>query len=198
MNYWSFIWPSYFWKLLSLNSDRDVQIFIWKWIPKEWRVFWMYSLRSVPFLSMEEPSSYFTDMTKIVTQLEDDLKAMTLVKLRDALNRHPYISVKCPWGCDEFLEKCSYLPLYPLLEQIMKKKFSTVHIPLSEASIVNAEGKKTTASNIYCGVRPDYFLKVFFMLDNPMWPILPSIRVIFEQGPMIMVCSKHSKGSKLQ
>jgi hypothetical protein len=44
------------------------------------------------------------------------------------------------------------------------------------------------------GTRPDYLTARLFMLDNPDWPILPSIQMIQEHGPMILVCQDHEDG----
>ena len=137
---WVYIWPSYFWKLLSNNMDHLVDV--WKWIPEKWRPMWFHCLVRDEIVSLEFPASYFCDISSEVKQFKDDLGSMELMKLKDALNRHPYTSVKCPWGCEEFFERCHPLPFYAFIEFELLKKYPSFKLPLSETVILYGERKK--------------------------------------------------------
>jgi hypothetical protein len=145
---WEFIWPSYFWKLIvgNLNSDNFAEI--WKWIPQRWRPMWVDILPQELLNPLQQLPSYFDDISIKVERLEANLASLKLVNLRDALNLHPYTSVKCPWGCDEFPEMCHYLPLYAFIEHYLRNKSPTLVLPLSETSIKNTNGQKISSKKL--------------------------------------------------
>jgi len=175
---WSYIWPSFFWKLMSDNTKYLSDI--WKWIPQNWRLMWIDSLVDFQADLEEFSVSFFTDISLQLQQLKEDLAAMTLLRLKNSLNRHPYCSVKCPWGCDEFPEVCHHLPYYGFIIMNLLESFPDIQLPLSSDSIVYGDNKKFSFKNKLVGIRPDYLTTVNFLLDNPEWPILPSISFIFE------------------
>jgi len=45
---WSYIWPSFFWKLMSDNTKYLSNI--WKWIPQNWRLMWIGMREHHPML----------------------------------------------------------------------------------------------------------------------------------------------------
>jgi hypothetical protein len=72
---------------------------------------------------------YFRDVSRSALELEADIHSMELVRLRNGLNKHPYTSVKCPWGCDEFLERSKFIPMFALMEQELEKKSLPFNCP---------------------------------------------------------------------
>jgi len=192
---WCFIWPSYIWKLIVDNMTPEKFNIIWRWIPSKWRLMWIEILTNDFGCRNFSSESFFHDVSSEVRQLEEDLAAMTLVKLKHALNLHPYTSVKCPWGCDEFLETCKYIPFYAFISWEFSKKYPMIKLPLSDSSIVYGEDKEFIGKKKLVGIRPDYPYTTSFMLDNPKWPIRPCLRFIKDMGPMVLVCPEHEGGS---
>jgi hypothetical protein len=158
---------------------------------------WMDSLAEYEVLLREDSTSFFVDITVEVRQLQEDLASMTLVRLKDCLNRHPYCSVKCPWGCDEFPEVCDHLPFYAFLVMNLAEGCPNIKFPLWTDSILYGDKKKFSFRKKLVGIRPDYLTTITFLLDNPQWPIRPSLRIISGFGPMVLVCPRHKNGSSV-
>jgi hypothetical protein len=177
------------------NMSADHLNIIWKWVPYKWRPMWLDKLTLEFGMTLDSSESFFYDLSSEVSQLEEDLAAMTLVKLKEALNQHPYTNVKCPWGCDEFPEMCKGLPLYAFISSIFSRNYPAITLPLSDSSIVYGEGKAIIGKKKLVGIRPDYPFITTFMLDNPNWPIRACLRFITGEGPMVLVCSEHEEGS---
>ncbi len=116
-------WPAMMWKFLSSEPTDPIIISLdaitkWSYIPTEWRHWWIGSMQQLhgTHLTVSNPEPKF----ELATDDYDGIKkAITELKWRDlykAIDRHvSYPSVRCPWGCSEFLHQCNFLPIEDFL-----------------------------------------------------------------------------------
>ena len=99
---------------------------IWRFIPLEWRPWWLNSLKeSFPLIfgniTLTHPVPVFQDITANIEEWNGDINSYLLSKLRDTCNKHLVPTVKCPWGCSEFIHKVGYLPIDIVFQRFLQK-----------------------------------------------------------------------------
>ena len=121
-NAFTYTWPGFVWSMLS---SRQVMVAygaeVWRFIPKQWRPWWIHCIRNkfpqvYGNISLEDPQPIFTDVTQIQRDFEAGTNAHNPAKaafaqLRDTCNKFLIPIVSCPYGCSEYLHKCNQLPM---------------------------------------------------------------------------------------
>jgi hypothetical protein len=181
-------WPSYIWSILKSPSLRSkFGVTLWQFIPFLWRESWLVAVHNFPefqHVTLNSPVPYFREVTTDHCRLVESVKNLRwveMVKAVDELGAIP--TVKCPWGCSEFVDKGNDLPLDVVFERFLnqpdrKRGFSD-----------------QATSKCMNGCRDD-FLKPYFILHNPQWECSPSIRFVHGRGPCVATCSHHSSSSR--
>jgi hypothetical protein len=189
-------WCGFYWSLLS-NSDVHIHYGqnIWKFVPIEWRSWWLDSLTTTfpnifTDISLDQPSSVFKDRTMDRKEWDDDISSQYLSRLASTCNKHLLPSIKCPWGCSEFLHKVGHLPIDIIIQRLLQKCIITMHTK----SHLEIEKKVLSIREDYIRDKDD---DEDCWLFNKNWSILPSIAFIPNKGPVVLTCADHNNGSKL-
>ena len=148
-------WPSMIWKFLTHKALHVSCIEIdvknrWKLIPEQWRPWWIYKLKQIDNdLTITYPEASFHLGTRdfnILMQAIHDLEWKSLAKAMDAYLSYP--SVRCPFGCSEFLHLCNKLPLEDFLIFHSNGNFDG-YAPSSRNKVNWTNGVKTQLS-LFC------------------------------------------------
>lgn len=107
-NQCQFTWPAFIWSLLK-NADIHSKYGdnIWRFIPKEWRYWWLTSLTEThpnvfQAISIDIPSPIFVDRTMEIDEWSEDINSYELARLASTCNKHLMPKILCPWGCTEY------------------------------------------------------------------------------------------------
>ena len=105
------VWPGFIWSLLQ-NKDLHSKYGnrIWKFIPSQWRHWWLSSVCEcfpVVFedITIDDPSPAFVDRTAEIDEWNDDIDSKLIARLADTCNKHLMPKILCPWGCSEYNHK---------------------------------------------------------------------------------------------
>ena len=132
-NYDNVVWCSFYWALLS---NRDVHIKygydVWRFIPKEWRFWWLDSLTNAFLhvhgdISMDEPSPAFKDKTIDIKEWNDNINTYLLSTLALTSNKYLRPTIKCQWGCTEFQHKVGHIPIDIIIQGLLQKTVIKMH-----------------------------------------------------------------------
>ena len=119
-------------RLINNVCRMRVKSFVW-WSCDNWRS-----------ITLEEPSSYFVEVSIDQQRLQNAIEELRLVELCKVVDRYLAVpTVKCPWGCQEYLHKTQWVPLDIVFEHFFQ-----------ELSVL----KYSSATDRDCmrGVRADY------------------------------------------
>jgi len=195
-NEWKHAWPAYFWLMFAAPENYQVAEELWKYVPMHWRLWWLYNFVALSAfhsnVSLYFPEPYFEDITQKVETCQEQLASGRLVDLIQCSNDNCYCSVRCPWGCTEFVGDCGSVSLHVYLARFLQAKK-----PVHPESIGTETSKKHVA-NVLVGMRPDFLSFRDNFLGNEDWPIRPSIQVWFDKGPCVCTCKEHNGGSKVR
>ena len=104
-------WPGFFWSVLSnVELHEEYGQAIWKFVPKQWRYWWLAALKySFPTMfhniSISEPEPCFIDRTIEMNDFDSRLNSYSLGNLIEASNKHLMPLILCPWGCSEYYHR---------------------------------------------------------------------------------------------
>ena len=91
-HYFQYVWPSFFWNLLTNRKLQDiVGNTLWKFIPKEWRYWWMDSITIYDCYedtTLELPTPYFHYVTIARDSMRDSMNSKMLSSIAEACNEH--------------------------------------------------------------------------------------------------------------
>ena len=184
-----YVWPSFFWNLLTNRKLQDiVGNTLWKFIPKEWRYWWMDSITIYDCyenITLELPTPYFHDVTIARESMRDSMKSKMLSSIAEACNEHLMPTLLCPWGDTEFLHTCGNIEMDIVIQRLLL----WVQIPM----VSSIQKLKFCAS-----IRDDYLREYEDydnLLCNPKWKIVPSIAFIEGKGPVMLTCRNHDGGT---
>lgn len=172
-------WPAMVWKFIQHEGNHETTIELpiekrWDIIPTSWQVqYWPMCSNS------RTEGSGFRDVTEEYNELEkaiDNLEWKSLAVVMDKYLAYP--TVRCPWGCSEFLHRCNKLPYEAFLRFKSNWCFDTY--PTSD--------KWTN------GVSPT-FPDTAKILECPRFLCEPSIFMDDFEGPVILCCHHHSASS---
>ncbi len=131
------------------------------------------------------PEPVVKDVTDEKLSLETVLSNMKLGEIIDECDECLHATVKCPWGCSEFLHKMGYVPFDLMYAKVLDR---------SEVPIMSKMSKKCNL----CGMVNDFLIHDFgeLILLNPAWQVTPCMSYISGVGPCILTCRDHRKGCK--
>lgn len=150
----------------------------WKYIPQAWRIWWWHLMRE-DIHENDNNLPLFVDTTKEYYMVKEDLKNLNWIKLATMMDKFMACpTVRCPWGCSEFLHACNY---------------------------VNWEDFLFHASNFQLDIYGSKPGRLWTDSMNPSFPtvgcilehfhVYPSIVNHHEHGPVILTCRNHNKSS---
>jgi hypothetical protein len=187
------VWCSFIWYLLTDSSIQTAYGHqIWRFIPMEWRPWWIDSTRraSFPTITMIHPAPIFKDKTIDIKEWNEDINSFLLSRLASASNKFLRPSIKCPWGCSEFQHKVGYLPLDIMFQRLLQKTVIKVYTK-----------SRSSFEKRVISIREDYICDETDEQDcwffNPEWQILPSVSFVTGRGPVILTCNEHNNGTNL-
>ena len=195
-DFYHVVWCSFFWSLLS---NREIHINygqrILKFVPMEWRPWWLDSLSSTfpnifTDISLDRPCPVFEDKTIDIKEWNDDINSYLLSRLASTSNKFLRPTIKCSWGCSEFHHKVGHLPLDIVFQRILQqysiKMFTKSNLGL-EKNVIS--------------IREDYIRddndEKDYLFFNREWKIVPSLAFVNGKGPLILTCNEHNGGTKL-
>lgn len=189
-----FMWPSYIWYLLSDDEIHSKYgSYIWRFIPMEWRVWWLESCRTYhrhvfENITLQQPSPFFVDRTDQLEDFNTLRRKYELPSLKKICNNYMMPTVKCPWGCTEMMHRSGILPLDVIYQRYLPKvtiKTMTSTTERLDRNVVSA--------------REDFLMGNGFedsWYFNPKWEVMPSISFVRGKGPCLMTCQPHHGGTK--
>lgn len=183
-NVWLVSWPAYLWNIFSdpLNVNKLHEM--WKYVPESMRAAWVVSYQSLECgtnIFQEEPKAYFEDITKEAHMVEKLKSSGKLVDLIRVCNDYLcYCSIKCPWGCTDFVDNCGYISYQDFLIRMLK-----VNQP------IKGIGKK----NVLFGINGTYMTTSPFFMNNSKWPVRRAVVFVPNRGFCVCTCKDHNGGS---
>ena len=182
-------WPAFIWKLLSndkLVASRGINL--WCYVPDAWRIWWLDVIRErAPFrgVTMATPPFIFKDVSSGRDALCGSLQRLVLRELMENCDKHLHATVRCPWGCTEYLHKAMSMPLDVVFQRY-----------LGADLLIDA---KRGCHIVMGSARNDYDdpTDVSLILMNAEWRIMPSVAFWDNGEPRVLVCRNHKGGTKL-
>ena len=148
----------------------------WKFIPSQWRFWWVNSVDGV---DIETPPPEVFDVTNDKLRLENSIKNLNWVDLSQSMDDYLQVpTVRCPWGCGIFLHQTQQIPFGELL--LARSNFAYLCQSKSRGN-----GRKWTDS-----CRPD-FPSSALISDNHSLKCFPCI-VTSKEGAFILSCENHN------
>ena len=184
-------WPAFVW---SVFKDKNIQeiygTHVWKLIPHEWRAWWINSLLSMfpnvySDITITNPKPIFRDKTNDLDEWNIKIKGYLLSDLAFVCNKYLLPTIKCPWGCSEFMHKVGYLPI----DVVWQRYLPACILPSITPSSLNVDKMVRSA-------REDYFEEETWLF-NPIWQVSPSLAFHKKRGPVVFTCRNHDGGTKL-
>ena len=185
-------WAPFMWALLQHEDVQEHHATkLWQVLPCLWRKWWIKSVKQFPCYSevtVSDPESQVNEVTKDVREVSNalrELKLVTLAQTCDKLLSVP--TVKCPWGCSEFLNLArNYMPLDALLLDYLEKPAG-----VSKISTKSNDGWLQ-------GVLPAFLESKHFVINSTYGYCSPSIAFHKEFGPCFLACRHHSTKTRGQ
>ena len=191
---WKYYWPAWFWKLIK-KSFLDQQYYVWHFIPKEWRPWWLMKVyddaNNNNILLNDECEYYFTDITLEKDWFHRENEKKLAVTMRNIYNKHCVCTVRCPWGCTEFIYKTGTLRFDYVINKFFTESKNTELFYKGEVDAKNFNFPNIVDKYIKCP-RLDYLTLKDTIIGKP---ILPSIAFIKDKGPCVLTCRYHNGGS---
>jgi len=174
-------WPCVFWSLLS---TEDVSINFWQYIPKEMRSSWINktALSNFVFWSRMELVSVpvFADLTNRRQHFDKFKQEWPLNDMVTSVNEEYFPCVKCPVGCEEFIDECGSISFVHYLGKILP----------------NFNNFETNPNEFLRGIRSDYELTDYLFPSDSSSPFKKPSIVIDKSGISILTCRDHDKKVK--
>ena len=149
----------------------------------------LVALRDVRFfdetLSLTFPPPCFYLGTSDLEELQEAIDSLEWRKLGKAMDKYlACLSVRCPFGCSEFLHKCNKLPMEDFLVSRSNGCFKGYNIAWS---------KKTKSWTR--GIKPNFPSSATILENDIHLVCRPTIIIDDELGCCILACSHHNKSS---
>ena len=174
-------WPCVFWYMLS---TEDVSINFWQNIPIEMRSSWINktALSNIVFWSRMELVSVpvFADLTNRRQHFDKFKQEWLLNDMVKSVNEEYFPCVKCPVGCEEFIDECGSISFVHYLGKI----------------VPNFNKFETNPNDFLRGIRSDYELTDYLFDSDPRSPFKKPSIVIDNTGISILTCRDHDKKVK--
>ena len=182
-------WPSMIWKFLDHKTINPNIIALevkekWRLIPTDWRNWWLTDIKCLDdTLSLTFPEPCFYLATSDLEELHEAIESLEWKLLGNAMDKYLYCpSVRCPFGCSEFLHQCNKLPLEDFLVYLSNgcfKGYTHAH-----------NMKKDSWTN---GIKPNFPSSVILLEDDIHLICRPTIVIDDHLGCCILACANHNK-----
>ena len=199
------VWPSLIWAyLIDRKTLRcsDFTTFMWQMLPQKWRGWWIDSVHSFilvrrgrhntyyPYItySLLDPPPFFQDVTAeyvAAKQIETDLEIAKLYTYFD--QKCHFTTVKCPWGCHEFIGSCGSVSYEDVILHFMNG--------FVKSSAFLRPGTTFYKFQKVAGCRPDYLTMPTTFLPNDVMKFQRCIIVDENDGPKVLTCRNHDGGT---
>lgn len=163
------------------------------------RSWWLDSVRSInrhgdfifSSVTVDEPPAYFTDRTVEFSDYNNKMESEKFGDFTHALRNQKINlpNVYCPFQCTEYCEKCDHAHWDVIVQYALKM----TPIPLSKTKRSENFRNFEHMHDAYFRNDNDYDC----ILLNPDWPILPTLVIDEDKGPIILTCSLHGNGSDM-
>ena len=184
-------WPAMIWKFLShcsLDDSLEALSMLDRWalIPQLWRNWWFSQFQRLePNANIDNPQALFFDVSSEYCDFMGAIERLHWKELGEAMDKYlAFPTVRCPWGCSEFLHKTNQLSFETFLWHFSNGSFGVYAHARNKSSWVRS-------------IRQD-FPKSVFILENPNFCCKPSIIVDEKKGPVLLCCREHSKNTILR
>ena len=125
-NKFEFMWPGFIWYFLT---DKGLQreysaLFLWQFIPKVWRYWWLQKFRSVidsEILTIDHPEPFFVDWTVDISTWNDLINRNTLPSLKKACNELLVPKILCPFGCTAFIHRNGFVSIDAIFQRFLPR-----------------------------------------------------------------------------
>jgi hypothetical protein len=116
-------WPSMIWKFLTHGTGghptkitRSIEE-RWALIPRSWRRCWINKISEInSSLTLDYPPPKFEEVTTDYHDFKQAVKELRWRSLSKLMDQHLCVpTIRCPWGCSEFLHLCKMVPLEDFL-----------------------------------------------------------------------------------
>lgn len=178
-----YIWPAMIWKFLSCGPSDPLLLSMnpeskWAYVPSEWRAWWLPSMNDLygDVITMDFPPAKFVLATRDYEYMQEAISQLEWKKLQHAMDKYvAYPTVRCPWGCSEFLHRCNFLPL---AEYLSFKSNWNFEIPANSRQWM-------------LGTNPG-FPSSCLVLENPEFEVNPCLHLDDSKGLCILCCRNHN------
>jgi hypothetical protein len=129
-------------------------------------VWWIDAVREREIFSnvtLTNSPSIFKDVTTNHEEFLGSLKHLELANLMECCDKHLHATVRCPWGCTEYLHKAESLAL-----DIVFARY------LGVALVTDCARGEVVVMQSACDDF-DSWKDVTYILMNPIWRIVPSV-----------------------
>ena len=172
-----FAWPAVFWKMLT---DEDITCNFWQYIPFSLRSSWLNktACENLVFWSRMDMVSVpvFTDISERLRKFNAFKQEMPLAEMVNSVNEEFFPCVKCPVGCEEFIDECGQIDFTHYLGKIIPT-FSQFN----------------TKPMVYLrGIRTDYELTDFIFPEDPLAPSKKPTLLFNDNGVFLLTCRDHN------
>jgi len=188
----SVTWCSFIWTILKdKNIQEKYNDSIWRFIPLAWRPWWINALKTkfptiFANITLDHPSPVFKDISADIKDWNEDIESYLLSRLKKTCDSKLIPTIKCPWGCSEFIHKVGYVPLDTVFQRYLQK---------CDIKMIS----KNDMNDYLISAREDYIHEEGeedMILLNPEWKVLPSIAFVEGKGPFVLTCAEHDGGTK--
>jgi hypothetical protein len=187
-------WPAMMWTFLSCLPEDSLFVCMefkerWSYIPADFRQWWIeiyniflsrHDMSHSNVVSMLDPEPKFVmgdgDRKKMNEALTE-MKWQTFHLVLDSYVSYP--TVRCPWGCSEYIHLTNLVPLEEYLAFKSNWCFGSI---------------SSNASMWTLGTKPS-FPETATVLENPDFPVQPTLITDSQEGLCILCCQNHSKSS---
>ena len=139
----------------------------------------------------DEVESYFTDITLEKDWFHRENEKKIAATMRNIYNKHCVCTVRCPWGCTEFIYKTGVLRF----DYVIKKFFTeskNVELYYKHHEDSHSNNFPNIIDKYIKCLRQDYLTLKDTIIGKP---ILPSITFIIDKGPCVLTCRYHNGSS---
>jgi len=185
------VWPVIMWTWLS--GPHLVSKFghsLWRLIPETIRPWWINQL---PLLykdcTLTEPPALLSDVTNSRDELCQAIETNELSGLVSAVEKYLLPTVKCPYGCNEFLHKTQSAPFDVVVAGLLGRH----GFPIASPPNHHLDRAIEEVDSIQRGARSDVLdldaVGNELLLSNPSWVVKPAL--YFGAGAPVMLCCRH-------
>ena len=173
--HFKFAWPSVFWQLLK---DQTTTTF-WKFLPVEMRISWLNRTAcnvETFFINIDLVTKpVFFDMSKRIESFNQFKRTWKLKDMIENVDREYFPCIKCPVGCEEFIDE-----------------YKTIDFVHYLGTIFPSFNQFNSQPNEFLrGMRPDYRQHDALFPDDPQSPAKHPSILVNDNGVFLLTCRDH-------